>query len=130
MIYSWTDYFLTNSNKYFSYFDGLVWFIVLNATFNNILVISWRSVLLVEETVVPGEIHRPVTSHWQTWSHNVVSILLTRTSLQTINKVLCRRWSYESIFWLTWGKVDLIGLEFCPATGTLNKLLRYSLETA
>jgi hypothetical protein len=33
---------------------GLVWFIVFNATFNNISVISWLSVLLVEETVVPG----------------------------------------------------------------------------
>jgi hypothetical protein len=34
-------------------------FIVLNSTFNNISVISWRSVLLVEETGVPGENHRP-----------------------------------------------------------------------
>ena len=33
-----------------------VWFMVFNATFNNkISVISWRSVLLVEETGVPGE---------------------------------------------------------------------------
>ena len=31
---------------------------VLSATFNNISVISWRSVLLVEETKVPGENHR------------------------------------------------------------------------
>jgi hypothetical protein len=46
---------------------------VFNATFNNILVISWRSVLLVEETGEPGENHWPVTSHWQTLSHNVVS---------------------------------------------------------
>jgi hypothetical protein len=38
-------------------------FVVFNATFNNILVISWRSVLLVEETGVPGEYHRPVASH-------------------------------------------------------------------
>jgi cytochrome b561 len=30
---------------------------VLNATFNNISVISWRSVLLVEETGVPRENH-------------------------------------------------------------------------
>ena len=30
-----------------------VWFMVLNATFNNISVISWWSVLLVEETGVP-----------------------------------------------------------------------------
>ena len=35
-------------------------FIVLNATFNNISVISWRSVLLVEETV---ETHRPLARH-------------------------------------------------------------------
>jgi hypothetical protein len=28
---------------------------VFNATFNNILAISWRSVLLVEETGIPGK---------------------------------------------------------------------------
>jgi hypothetical protein len=38
-------------------------FMVFNATFNNISVISWWSVLLVEETAEPGENHRPVTSH-------------------------------------------------------------------
>jgi hypothetical protein len=42
---------------------------VFNATFNNISAIWWQSVLLVEETGVPGENHRPVASHWQTWSH-------------------------------------------------------------
>jgi hypothetical protein len=52
---------------------SLVWFMVFNATFNNISVISWRSVLLVEETGVPGESHRPVASHWQTLSHKIVS---------------------------------------------------------
>ena len=36
---------------------------VFNAPFNNIAVISWRSTLLVEETGVPGENHRPATSH-------------------------------------------------------------------
>ena len=46
---------------------------VFNAAFNNISVISWRSVLLVEETGVNGENHRPVASHCQTLSHNVVS---------------------------------------------------------
>jgi hypothetical protein len=35
----------------------LVWFMVFNATFNNISVISWQSVLLVEETGVPREKH-------------------------------------------------------------------------
>jgi hypothetical protein len=42
---------------------GLVWFMVFNATFNNISVISWLSVLLVEETGVSGENHRQVTTH-------------------------------------------------------------------
>jgi hypothetical protein len=43
----------------------MVWFgfMVLNATFNNISVILWRSVLWVEETGGPGENHRPVASH-------------------------------------------------------------------
>ena len=36
---------------------------VVNATFNNILVKSWRSGLLVEETGGPGDNHRPVASH-------------------------------------------------------------------
>ena len=32
---------------------------VFNATFNSISVISWQSVLLVEETRVSAENHRP-----------------------------------------------------------------------
>jgi hypothetical protein len=36
---------------------------VLNATLNDISVISWLSVLLVEEPGLPGENHRPATSH-------------------------------------------------------------------
>jgi hypothetical protein len=46
---------------------------VFNVIFNNISVISWRSVSVVEETAVPGEIHRHVASHRQTLSHKVVS---------------------------------------------------------
>ena len=52
---------------------SLVWFMVFNATFNNISAISWRSVLLVEETGVSGENLRPVTYHWRTLLHNVVT---------------------------------------------------------
>jgi len=37
---------------------------VFHATFNNISLISWQSVLLVEETRVPGENHRRATSYW------------------------------------------------------------------
>ena len=37
--------------------------LVFGTTFNNISVILWRSVLLVEEAVVSGENYRPVASH-------------------------------------------------------------------
>ena len=43
--------------------DIMVMVMVFNATFNTISAISWRSILLVEETGVPGEYHRPVASH-------------------------------------------------------------------
>jgi hypothetical protein len=46
---------------------------VFYTTFNNVSVISWLSVLLVEETGEPGENHQSAASHWQTLSHNVVS---------------------------------------------------------
>ena len=44
---------------------------VLSTNFNNISVISWRSVLLVEETGVHGKNHRPAASHLQPLSHYV-----------------------------------------------------------
>ena len=37
--------------------------LVFNATFNNISLISLWTVLLMEETGIPGENHRPVESH-------------------------------------------------------------------
>jgi hypothetical protein len=39
------------------FFKIWLWFMVFYATFNNISVISWWPVLLVEETGVPGENH-------------------------------------------------------------------------
>ena len=47
---------------------------VFNVTFNNISVISWQSVLLMDETGLPGENHWPAASHWQTLLHNVVHL--------------------------------------------------------
>ena len=47
---------------------------VYNATCNNISFASWRSVLLVEETVVHGENHRFVAGHRQTLSHSGVPV--------------------------------------------------------
>ena len=38
---------------------------VFNTTSENISVISWRSVLLVEETIVPGE------NHLSEWDSNI-----------------------------------------------------------
>ena len=52
---------------------------VFNATFNYISAILWRSVSLVEESGVPGEIHRPVASHWQTLS--LTNLMLYRVYL-------------------------------------------------
>jgi len=59
--------------SYIPYSMTEVRIMVFDATFSNILAILWRSVLLVEETGVPGENHRPLASHWQTLFHNVVS---------------------------------------------------------
>jgi hypothetical protein len=42
-------------------------------SFNNISAISWQSVLLLEQIGVSEENHRPVESHFQILSHNVVS---------------------------------------------------------
>ena len=42
-----------------------------------------ESVLLVEDTGEPGENHRPVASHWQTLSHNVVHSPWSRLELTT-----------------------------------------------
>jgi hypothetical protein len=63
-------------------FKCVFMFMVFNATFNNISVILWQSVLLLEET---GKNYWPVTSHWQTLSHNVVSS----------TPRLCRIWTHN-----------------------------------
>ena len=57
---------------HFTDFPKGVSVMVFNSTFYNISVISWQSVLLVEETGVSSENQQPVASHWKTLSHNVV----------------------------------------------------------
>ena len=64
----------------------MIGLLVFNATFNNISVISWRSVLLVEET---GKNHRPVAG--QTLSHNNVSITTTTSP------TFVRKWYFIEI---------------------------------
>ena len=72
--YDEQEVILTDGN---SYNIRMMWLcimiMVFNATLNNISVISRSSVLLVEETGGPGENHRPIASHGQTLSQNVVS---------------------------------------------------------
>ena len=48
--------------KIWAVYSLVWWFMVFNATFNNISAVLWLSVLLVEETRVFGKNHRSVTS--------------------------------------------------------------------
>jgi hypothetical protein len=52
-----------NMESFYPLLFTMMWFMVFNATFNNISVISWWSVLLVEEIGVPAENHRHAASH-------------------------------------------------------------------
>jgi hypothetical protein len=58
---------------------------VFSAICNNISAISWRSVLLVKETGGPRVNHRPVASHWQSLSHNVVHFALIEIRTHNIS---------------------------------------------
>jgi hypothetical protein len=63
---------------------------LFHTTFNNISVI-WRwSVLLIEETGVPGENHTPSASHWLTLSHNVKSSTSRLNRIWTHNVSACQ----------------------------------------
>jgi hypothetical protein len=92
------------------------WFMVFNTNFNNISVISWRSVLLVEETGVPGVNHRPVASHWQTSSHNVVS-----------NWVQTHNFGGDRFWWHRYTTLVVIGFD---GTGTCSCNANYHTITA
>ena len=59
---------------------------VFNATFSNISIISWRSVLLVEETGVRGKNHRPALPQvTDKLYHNVVSSAPRLRGIRTHN---------------------------------------------
>ena len=70
-------------------------FMLFNATLNSISVKSWRSVLLVDETGVTRENHRPATIHWQTLAHNVVSSTLHLSRIRTHNFSDYRHWLHR-----------------------------------
>ena len=69
---------------------------VFNATLNNISAISWRSVLLVEETGVSRENIRPVASHWKTLFHNEVSSTPNLSGIRTHNVGGDRYWLHTT----------------------------------
>ena len=76
----------------------IVWFglvYVVYAISNNISVILWRSVLLVEETGVPGENHQPVASHWQTYHIYITDCLIHYCFWRRLSKreliLVCRQ---------------------------------------
>ena len=64
---------------------NLVMVMVFNVTFNNISVISWQSLLLVGETGVPWENHRPAASHWQTISQSCIKFTPAMSRIRTHN---------------------------------------------
>ena len=63
---------------------------------------SMRSVLLVEETGGPGENHRPVASHWQPLSHNVIHLSLIE--IRTHNISGARHWVKFKVNVMKWGR--------------------------
>jgi len=68
---NWVILFNNCTCIYFCLHWFVGWFMVFNATFNNISVISWLS-FIGGRNRRTGENHRLVTSHWQTLSCNVV----------------------------------------------------------
>ena len=75
------------------YYICKIYFMVLRCLtprhFNNISVITWQAVFLVEEH---GENHRPVASYWQTLLHNFVSSTSRLSGIQTPNVSGDRHW--------------------------------------
>ena len=61
---------------------------VFNATFSNISVISWRSVLLVEKTRVPGENHLNVMSILNTHMYIVKNLKDKPAAIDNVNLMI------------------------------------------
>ena len=88
-----------------------VWFIVFNATFNNISVISWRSVILVEETRTAEENHRPdIDKLYHIMRYRVH---LAWTGFKLTTSVLIRHWLHNLL---------ILTVSLREIKGTMTKL--------
>jgi hypothetical protein len=65
---------------------------VFNANFNNISAISWQAALLVEETRVPGENHRPAACKHCEFQSRVRGVLDTTLCDKVCQLLAAGRW--------------------------------------
>ena len=108
--------------------------IVFKATFNNISVISWLSVLLVEETMVSCENHRPTAIHLQTVSHNVVHLAMSGIQTHISGDRHSSRWTgYNLILHgelSTWSYIIVVWVQPHTSWWTEHALHQCELESS